>query len=190
MTVRRALDALAEAAPAVPVVMFSYLNPVLAYGPERFVADAAEAGAAGLLLTDLPAGDDPPLERALGGGSLALVSLVAPTTTAARLARMVFDPRGFVYLIARRGVTGMHTEVGGELTAAVARVRQATSLPIAVGFGIREPAQARAVAAHADGVVVGSALVECLADGLEPARALVRALRHALDAVPAGRGSA
>ena len=179
------LAMLREAAVRTPVVAFSYLNPILAYGPERFVTDAARAGVSGLLLTDLPAGADPDLEARLGRGPLALIRLVAPTTSPARLAAMTFDPRGFVYVIARLGVTGAATTVDAELRAVLGRVRGVTDLPLAVGFGIREPAQAQALAADADGVVVGSALVERLGEGLESARALVRALRQALVAAPA-----
>jgi tryptophan synthase alpha chain len=149
----------------VPVVIMTYLNPVLAYGIERFVADAAAAGAAGVLLTDLPAGADPALERAVMQSSLALIRLIAPTTDDARLRTALEHATGFVYLISRLGVTGARDRVPDDLASQVQRVRAATHLPIAVGFGISTPPQAAAAARIADGVVVGSALMDALAQG-------------------------
>lgn len=186
MTVAGMLDLVREAALDIPVVAFSYLNPILAYGPGRFLEDAAAAGISGLLLTDLPVGADPALEAQVAASPLALIRLLAPTTDADRLARAVAGAEGFLYLIARLGVTGAPTEVGGALAQAVARVRAVSDLPVAVGFGIGSGAQARAVAGVADGVVVGSALVRRLGEGLDAARDLLRELREALDAVPAG----
>ncbi|MGH7644377.1 MAG: tryptophan synthase subunit alpha [Gemmatimonadales bacterium] len=165
MTVAGALAVVRAARLDVPVVLMTYLNPVRAYGVERFLADAHAAGASGLLVTDLPAGVEPALEAAVEASPLALIRLVAPTTTPARLARAVGGGRGFVYLISRLGVTGVRDAVPPDLAAAVARVREATPLPVAVGFGIGTPAQVRAAARCADGVVVGSALVEALGTG-------------------------
>ncbi|MEX0692610.1 MAG: tryptophan synthase subunit alpha [Gemmatimonadales bacterium] len=187
-SVAAAFDQLRRAAPQAPVIAFSYLNPILAYGVERFVTDAAAVGIVGLLVTDLPTGADPALEARLASGPLALVRLVAPTTSPDRLRTMTFDPRGFVYVIARLGVTGARSEVADELASVIGRVREVTDLPIAVGFGIRDVAQARRVAGMADGVVVGTALVECLGESEASARSLIRALREALHQVPAPVG--
>lgn len=165
MTVQGVLALIRDAALAVPVVIMSYLNPILAYGVERFVADAHAAGVAGLLLTDLPAGVDPAVEAAVTRSPLALIRLVAPTTTDDRLASAGSGSGGFVYLISRLGVTGARDQVPDDLEAQVARVRAATGLPVAVGFGIGTPAQARAAARLSDGVVVGSALIAALAAG-------------------------
>jgi tryptophan synthase alpha chain len=181
MTVPGALTMIREARLPVPVIAFSYLNPLLAYGLERFADDAVAAGVAGVLVTDLPAGEDPQVETTLRAAGLDRIRLVAPTSTAARLESLVRGAEGFLYLIARLGVTGARTVVGDVLAATIARVRAATQLPVAVGFGIASGEQARAVARLADGVVVGSALVERLGKGLEPARALIRELREALD---------
>ncbi len=176
------LRLLAEAAAgAPPIVVFSYLNPLLAWGPRRFAADARAAGAAGILVTDLPVGADPAIEADLRSAGLPLVRLVAPTTTPARLATIAAASEGFVYLVARLGVTGAAATVGAGLAALVARVRAATSLPVAVGFGIGDPAQAAAVAHLADGVVTGSAVVERMAGGAGPALAWLREVRAALD---------
>lgn len=180
MTVAGTLELIAAARSPVPVVLFSYLNPLLAYDLATFVRDAVQAGVAGVLVTDLPAGEDPATEAAIRQGGLDLVRLVAPTTTEARLRRAVCDADGFVYLIARLGVTGPRTTVTAALEATVDRIRRLTELPIAVGFGMGSADQARAVARFADGVVVGSALVESLGRGLAAAEALLRELRAAL----------
>lgn len=186
MSVAGALDLVAQAALTVPVIAFSYVNPILAYGPDRFLTTAREAGIDGVLLTDLPAGGDAALEGTLQSGALDLIRLVALTTTAERLAQVSRDARGFVYVISRLGVTGGAADVSSALEATVAAVRRHTDLPVAVGFGIDGGDRARQVAAFADGVVVGSALVRRLGEGLAPARDLVRELRSALDAVPVG----
>lgn len=166
-----------------PVVLFTYLNPVLQYGPERFVLAAEASGAAGLLITDLPVGEDPALESTLASGRLDLVRLVAPTTPAERLGRIVTAAQGFLYYISRTGVTGERRRVRAGLAQEMSALRRRTELPIAVGFGISTPEQARAVAAVADGVVVGSALVRTLAErGIEEARTLAEAIRNAIDA--------
>lgn len=181
-TLAGVLDLLAAAPPSVPVILFSYLNPILAFGPGRFALRASEAGAAGVLVTDLPAGADPEVERALRSSGLPLVRLVAPTTTAARLRAVAAASEGFVYLVARLGVTGAATTVAPELAERVRAVRAATDLPVAVGFGIAAPAQAAAVARLADGVVVGSALVERMrAGGAAAGLAWLRELRQAMD---------
>ncbi|MGH7671360.1 MAG: tryptophan synthase subunit alpha, partial [Gemmatimonadales bacterium] len=115
MTVAGVLGLIREAAVEIPVIIMTYLNPVLAYGVERFVADAHAAGAAGLLLTDLPAGADPGVERAVTGSMLALIRLIAPTTDDARLRAALAQASGFVYLISRLGVTGARDRVPEDL---------------------------------------------------------------------------
>ncbi len=180
MTVAGTLELIREVRPAIPVIAFSYLNPLMAYGLERFARDAAQAGVSGVLVTDLPAGEDPTVEATLRSAGLDLIRLVAPTSTDARLEPVVRGAEGFIYLIARLGVTGARTAVGQELEASISRVRAATSLPIAVGFGIAGGEQARRLGRLADGVVVGSALVERLGRGIDEGRALMVELRAAL----------
>lgn len=185
---RATLELIRRAAVPVPVVIMTYLNPVLAYGVERFLADAHAAGASGLLLVDLPAGVDPTIEGRVRGSPLALIRLVAPTTTDDRLRNALQDAAGFVYLISRLGVTGARDSVPPDLETHLRRVRALTSLPVAVGFGLSTPQQAARTARSADGVVVGSALVEALgAGGPEAAERLVRDLVAAVRSV---RGSA
>jgi len=178
---RAVLDIVRRAALRVPVVLMTYLNPVLAYGVERLVSDAHAAGVSGLLLTDLPAGADPTLERRVREGPLALIRLVAPTTSPERLHGAVRDATGFVYLISRLGVTGTRPAVPSDLEAQVARVRAATSLPVAVGFGLSTADQAARTARTADGVVVGSAVVEALGSaGPAGAQTVIRELAAAV----------
>lgn len=173
MSLERALALVRDTRPRVPVVLFSYLNPLLAYGFEAFVGDAKAVGIAGLLVTDLPAGQDPERCRLVQDAGLDLIRLVAPTTPAPRIREVVADGSGFVYVISRLGVTGPRTEATDAAAQAVRRVRDVTGLPVAVGFGIQSAEQVRAIAKFADGVVVGSALVERLGAGVEPARAFL-----------------
>ena len=183
MTVARVLEQIQRAALAVPVIVMTYLNPVLAFGVERFVRDAAAAGVSGLVLTDFPAGADPDIEALVAASPLVWIRLIAPTTSPERLTRAVCGASGFLYLISRLGVTGARDQVPADLAHNVARVRAASPLPLAVGFGIGTPAQARATAALADGVVVSSAIVDALGqDGLPAAERLVRELAAAVRA--------
>jgi len=168
-----------------PVVVFSYLNPILRYGLERFLDDAQGIGIAGLLLTDLPAGGDPAVELAVQRSPLDLIRLIAPTTRPERLAAAVKGAQGFVYLVARLGVTGASRSLAAGLAESIERVRGATRIPVAVGFGISTAEQARSVARLADGVVVGSALVDALGrDGVAGASRFLRELRAGLDPAP------
>ena len=182
MTLQRTLDLIRDARLSTPVVLFTYLNPLLAAGPD--VLDrAAAAGAHGVLVTDLPVGADPAREEWLGSGPLAFVRLVAPTTPLDRMREIASHGSGFVYLISRRGVTGVRSDVPVELPDTIARLRQATTLPVCVGFGISTPDQATAVGRLADGIVVGSAIVQAAGSSVDAAVDLVSTLRRALDAI-------
>jgi len=183
MTLDGTLALVAEARPVVPVVLFSYLNPLLAAGP-GVLERAAASGVQGVLVTDLPVGMDAEREAWLGSGPLEFVRLVAPTTPRARMAEIVKHGRGFVYLISRLGVTGMQEEIAADLPRSLADLRSVCTLPICVGFGISNAAQAREIGAFADGIVVGSALVKAADTSVDAALALVRELRAALDSLP------
>lgn len=188
MTLRGTLDLIARADLDRPIVVFSYLNPVLRYGIDRFLHDAGSLGVAGLLLTDLPAGSDADIEAGVAASSLDLIRLVAPTTRPERLTQAVAGAAGFIYLVARLGVTGASSALAADLPGTIARVRAATPLPVAVGFGISTPGQAARVAALADGVVVGSALVDVLGTGgVDAAADFLRGLRAAVDGAEARR---
>jgi tryptophan synthase alpha chain len=166
----------------VPVVLFTYLNPVLRHGIARFVSDATAAGAQGVLLTDLPVGADAALESAFESSELALIRLIAPTTSRARALEIAARAQGFLYYIARMGVTGATATLREALPQELAALRAVTDVPIAVGFGISTAEHAAAVASVADGVVVGSALIDALDRGGKKAAAdLIRSLRAAID---------
>jgi tryptophan synthase alpha chain len=185
MTVRGSLEILSafRRERDTPVVLFTYLNPVHHFGMEAFVEAAREAGAQGLLLTDLPAGADPELEGAAQRGGLDLIRLLAPTTAPSRVSEVARGGSGFLYYISRTGVTGARTALREELAREVDALRARVSLPIAVGFGISTPEQAAVAAAAADGVVVGSALLEAVDQGgVEAGGAFLRSLREAMDA--------
>ena len=182
MTFDRTLALIARAKLTVPVVLFTYLNPLLAAGTHA-LARAGAAGAQGVLVTDLPVGADPALEARIAAGPLAFIRLAAPTTPAARMAEIARHGRGFVYLISRLGVTGVQEGIAAELPETIARLRGATSLPVCVGFGISTPAQAAAVGKLADGVVVGSAVVRAAGESVSSAVELVADMRKALDAI-------
>lgn len=147
----------------IPLVLYNYMNPAYAYGFNRFLQDAAEAGADGLLLLDLPPEEQGCNPELSSRDDLPLIRLIAPTTPADRMARIAKEARGFVYYVSREGVTGERVDLAQNLAEKVAQIRQASSVPVVVGFGISSPDQARAVAALADGVVVGSAIVKLIA---------------------------
>ncbi|MBK5187789.1 MAG: tryptophan synthase subunit alpha [Gemmatimonadaceae bacterium] len=180
MTFDGVLELAHEAAVDVPLVLFSYLNPIVAAGPTA-LARAAASGIHGLLVTDLPVGGDADVEREIGESPLAFIRLVAPTTPTPRMAEIAKHGSGFVYLISRLGVTGMQSEIASGLAETIERLRSATALPVCVGFGISGPEQAATVARLADGVVVGSAVVRAADTSVDAAVALVRQLRTAID---------
>ncbi|MFQ5701960.1 MAG: tryptophan synthase subunit alpha [Acidobacteriota bacterium] len=149
------------------LVIFSYYNPILKMGEEVFVRKADEAGIDGVLVTDLPLEEGAGLRRLLIRRGIDPILLVAPTSGAARIETAAREARGFIYYISRTGVTGAREALPEGLTGEVAAVRAAASLPVAVGFGISSPEQVREVGRVADGVVVGSALVEVVEKGIE-----------------------
>ncbi len=180
MTLERTLDLVSRAGLSVPVVLFTYLNPLMAAGDD-VLNRASKAGVDGILLTDLPVGTDPEREKWLGDSDLAFIRLVAPTTPVERMREIASNGSGFVYLISRLGVTGAQVSLATDLRETSERLRSATDLPICVGFGISNGEQARAAASAADGVVVGSALVKAADESITAALSLTRSLRAALD---------
>jgi tryptophan synthase alpha chain len=149
---------------------------------DAFLEAALDAGAQGLLVTDLPAGVDPPLEDRIRRTGIDLIRLVAPTTPSERVPLVAEGASGFLYYISRTGVTGARSELRQSLADEVQKLREAVSLPVAVGFGISTPDQAADVAAVADGVVVGSALVQALGEGgVKAGASFVASLRRGMD---------
>ena len=148
----------------IPIVLYIYFNLIHKVGMEKFIGDAAKAGVDGLLVLDLPPEESDNYEALMKKAGLCHIYLVAPTTPEDRMELIVKRGSGFIYYISREGVTGMQTSVASNLASQVAKIRAHTNLPIAVGFGISNPAQAKAVAQEADGCVVGSAVVNQIAE--------------------------
>jgi tryptophan synthase alpha chain len=160
----------------VPVVLMSYLNPLLAYGLERLAAAAAHAGVSGFIVPDLPLDESHELHAALADAQLALVQMVTPVSEPARLQALCARSQGFVYAVTMTGTTGRSVAVPEAVLGYLDRVRASSSLPVCAGFGIRSRAQVQRLRGHVDGIVVGSALVEVLERGEDPG-AWLRALR-------------
>jgi len=161
-----------------PFCAMTYYNPLFAYGVQRFVDDAVAAGIDGLIVPDLPPEEADELEAACRQAGLATIYMLAPTSTDARIAYVAQHSTGFIYLVSVTGITGARSELPPDLATFVARVRRHTDLPLAVGFGIGTGSQAAAVAAIADGVIVGSAVVKAAGSpgGVELVRSLGREL--------------
>ena len=151
----------------VPLLLFSYMNPILRYGLERFASDAVASGADGALITDLSVEEAAPYVAVMRRHGLDTVFLAAPTSTDERLQRVAELSTGFVYAITRMGVTGAREQLSDAITPLVRRLRACTSLPIAAGFGISRPEHLTELAPLVDGVVVGSALVRCLEEHIQ-----------------------
>ena len=170
--------------PEVPLVLMGYANPMVRRGPEWFAVECAKAGVDGVICVDIPPEEDDALGPQLRAAGIAPIRLATPTTDAARLPRVLAGSEGFLYYVSVAGITGQQQAAQGSIEEAVARLKRATDLPVAVGFGVRTPEQAEAIAKVADGVVVGSALVELVgehgADAPEHLRALTAALAAAV----------
>ncbi len=166
MSVRGALEVASRVAETqVPVVVMTYVNPVLAYDPRRFAADASAAGVAGVIIPDLPVEEAEPLAGWIRSAGIDTVFLVAPTSPDPRIERVAEVAGGFVYCVAVTGVTGARATLDEGLIGLLRRVHAATSLPVAVGFGISRAEQVRALRGHADAVVVASAILERVGRG-------------------------
>ena len=150
-----------------PVILMGYLNPIASYGPERFCIDAAASGVDGLIIVDMPTEEAAMVAPHALAHGLDIVRLVAPTTDDARLPVVLQGSSGFVYYVSITGITGTRSATTESLVAALPRIRHATDLPVAIGFGIRTPAQAAAAVRVADAAVVGAALIETLAASLD-----------------------
>ncbi len=147
---------------ATPVVLMGYYNPIYIYGVEKFLADATAAGVDGLIVVDLPPEEDGELCLPAMKAGINFIRLATPTTDDKRLPAVLTNTSGFVYYVSITGITGAAAPDAGKVAAAVARIKRHTKLPVAVGFGVRTAEQARAIAEHSDGVVVGSALVDAI----------------------------
>ncbi|MCS6775552.1 MAG: tryptophan synthase subunit alpha [Chloroherpetonaceae bacterium] len=166
MTVSRALETIAQARrsvpPHFPIVVMTYYNPILRYGLERYAADAKAVGVDGHIVTDLTPEEADEWKRLSEANGLDTIFLLAPTSTPQRIEIVTRLSTGFVYCVSRTGVTGARNEVPAELTEVVTRIKSCTDLPVCVGFGVSAPEHVRQIAAFADGVVVGSRLVDLI----------------------------
>src|SRR3954469_13679405 len=163
-TLESVLETCATVADRLPVALMAYTNMVLSRGVEDFAALAAEAGAAGVIVPDLPLEEQRAIAEALGSHDLALIPLVAPTTPSERRAQICAGAHGFVYLVSTAGVTGERAELPSELTELIAAAKEEADVPVAVGFGISTADQAATVGQLADGVIIGTRLVRAVAD--------------------------
>jgi tryptophan synthase alpha chain len=179
---------------ATPIILMGYFNPIYIYGVERFLADAKAAGVDGLIVVDLPPEEDDELCLPALGAGLNFIRLATPTTDDRRLPAVLKNTSGFVYYVSITGITGARTPDFSEVATAVARIKRHTGLPVCVGFGVKAAEHARAIGKGADGVVVGTALVEAIrttldADG-RATEATVAAVHDLVAAIAEGARSA
>jgi tryptophan synthase alpha chain len=170
MTLRGTLDLVAgfrKTDNATPIILMGYYNPIYVYGVDRFLADAKAAGADGMIVVDLPPEEDSELCLPALKAGLSFIRLATPTTDDARLPAVLANTSGFVYYVSITGITGAGRPDYSKVAAAVTRIKAHTTLPVAVGFGVKDAASAEEIAAHADGVVVGSALIDALSKTLD-----------------------
>jgi len=171
--------------PETPLVLMGYANPMTVRGADWFAAQCRAAGVDGVICVDIPPEEDQELGPALRSAGVSLIRLATPTTDAARLPAVLNGASGFVYYVSVAGITGLQQAAQDSIDAAVAKLKAATELPVAVGFGVRTPEQAAAIGRHADGVVVGSAIVELIAqhgaNASGPVREFVATLSAALN---------
>lgn len=170
------LETLRGSSRETPYLLMSYLNPLLAFGLERLAAEAEGAGVAGLVVPDLPFEESPPLRKVLDAAGLALIHFVTPVTPESRMRRLCRTSRGFVYAVTVTGTTGGAVRSDDGFLDYLARVREPAPVPVLAGFGVRSAEQMSAIAEHADGAVVGSALIEIVERGEDPV-AFLRGLR-------------
>ena len=180
VTLAMTLGWVEEVQPAAPVVLMSYLNPLLAYGLAPLATDARRAGVSGVIVPDLPLEECDPLAAALREREIALIQLVTPATSEARLRRLCAASGGFVYAVTITGTTGTRANITPDRRAYLDRVRAISQLPVLAGFGVRDAEQVREIMSVVDGFVVGSALIDALSKGEDP----VSLLRELSSAVP------
>jgi tryptophan synthase alpha chain len=191
ITVRKSLKAVAELrrrGVTIPLVMMGYYNPLLAFGLDKFLQETRSAGVDGFIIPDLPPEEAEEFMAAAAapsspGAGLPLITMLAPTTPSDRMEMIVSRAQGFIYLVSVTGVTGARNELSDELPELVARVRQHSSVPVCVGFGIGTPQQAKAVGVMADGVIVGSACVRSIGESPSPIAAAKEFARSFHDAL-------
>jgi len=186
ITVKKSLEAVKEIRKRgvdIPLILMGYYNPMLAYGLEKFVRDAVEAGADGFIVPDLPMEEADEFVEASHDSPLPLIQMLAPTSPNERMEAIARNAKGFIYLVSVTGVTGERKSISEGLGDLIARVREHTSAPVCVGFGIGTPEQAKQVGALADGVIVGSACVKTIGGSEKPVEAAREFARRFADAL-------
>jgi tryptophan synthase alpha chain len=171
ITIKKALDAVKELrnrGVTIPLILMGYYNPMLAYGLEKFVRDAKDAGADGFIIPDLPMEESDEFVRATGPSPLPLIRMLAPTTPNERMEKIARNAKGFIYLVSVTGITGERKSISEGLSDLIADVRKHTNIPVCVGFGIGTPEQAKEVGQMADGVIVGTACVRTIGNSQTP----------------------
>jgi tryptophan synthase alpha chain len=192
MTLRRALELAARASEEISsaLVIMSYVNPILRMGLDRFAETARDSGVSGVILPDVPLEESSEARAALARRDIALVDLVAPTSSDERIERIVREADGFLYLVSVTGVTGARTALSSDLGEFVARVRSRTELPLYVGFGVSDGKTAAEVTRHADGVIIGSAIIRMIEsssssdEAVEGLRAFLTEVKQSIAAKP------
>ena len=169
-----------------PLAFMGYLNPILHYGPSEFCADCADAGIDGLIIPDLPPGELPALDEAAAKHAIDMISFIAPNSSEERIREVARKAKGFIYIVSVTGVTGMRDNFSKDLKGLISRVRKVTDLPLCIGFGISTAEQAKQAASMADGIIIGSRIIQLMEDGNKSTRKLrdfVIAVRTELDSV-------
>jgi tryptophan synthase alpha chain len=178
MTLKKIIKALKDVHTGVPLILMSYLNPILAYGPDRFFRDIAEARIAGMIIPDLPVEESIAFIRRAKDLDLAIVQMVSPTSTDERIRLITEHAGGFVYCVSATGTTGSRAELPAGIMPFVKKVKKITSKPVAVGFGISTPEQVQSLRDHADGVIIGSRIIDAVKNN-EDLAAVITSFRNA-----------
>ncbi|MHB8085930.1 MAG: tryptophan synthase subunit alpha [Dehalococcoidia bacterium] len=185
VTVKKCLEAAAKIRHkvSIPLVFMGYLNPILHYGTEEFCADCAKAGIDGLIIPDLPPGELPALDDSAARHGIDIISFLAPNSSDARIKEVAGKAHGFIYLVSVTGVTGVRKGFSADLKGFIARVRTSTDLPLCIGFGISTPEQAAQAAGLADGVIIGSRIIQLMEEGAQSyikLRDFIGQVRHSI----------
>ncbi len=186
MTVKKCLEIAGQIRKKVniPLVFMGYLNPILHYGLQEFCSASAAAGIDGLIIPDLPPGELPALDEAAAQNSIDIINFLAPNSSDERISEVAAKSRGFIYLVSVTGVTGVRDNFSSNLKGLIIRVRRATRLPLCIGFGISTPEQARQAALMADGIIIGSRIIQLMEDrdkSYKKLRDFIRETRKEID---------
>jgi tryptophan synthase alpha chain len=170
----------------IPLIFMTYYNPILQYGLEKFVAKAQAVGVDGFIVPDLPVEESSPLQKQCDEANVVLIPLVAPTTPESRLPKVMAKARGFIYCVSLTGVTGARENIGTDIAGFMQRVKEATQVPVAIGFGISNPEQAGNMAQFSEGVIVGSAIIKIIAENLDNKNGIIEKVSRFVSELKSG----